>query len=544
MTKLLYLLFPVVLMITCSSGDDGSAGNDGYFQLESGETNWSVTDQGARQDYTVKSNGQWNIIRKSIETWAEAKPTSGENDGSFSIKVAENKTGKDRSMQFAFMLNGQEVPGSEWVTVSQEGKEIIYDEMANQDLTVIKAGIPAYAATELIYRRDGSSVFSVEMETPVLVGVADKPEGWGYFQFPNIRKSVKGNTLVASWSMSADSESSYGKGGSAFRLSDDNGKTWYAATSAPPGGELELPNGGRISVNTPVALDVKSLQLPEPIATAKEAYGRSFTFYRMNELPEELQGVYINYYDPQNKYSRIHATLDDQNVVRYASGNLFPIVWWGNMKLLPDNSVMICIYPAFYENETGGVSASGVAFYRSTDYGMTWKIKGNIPYVTDLTVDPNGNKRLAFGYTEPYFEILKDGTYLCVMRTTDGYGNSPMYISRSTDHGATWSKPVPFTPSGVLPKLIQLENGVTVMASGRPGMQLRFSNDGKGEKWTDPFEMLPFESENDEVSCGYPSLLVTGSDSFLLIYSDFKYLNQNNEIRKAIKIREVTITPK
>ncbi len=531
------------MLATCSSDGDDSSANEHYFKIESGEKAWSVNGQSATQNYTVKSNGQWDIIRKSIETWAEAKPTSGENNGSFSIKVGENKTGKNRSMQFAFMLNGEEVPGPEWITVSQEGKEVIYDEMANQDLTVIKAGIPAYGSTQLTYRRNGSSVFSVEMETPVVVGVADKPEGWGYFQFPNIRKSDVGNVLVASWSMSADSESSYGKGGSGFRLSDDNGRTWYPATSAPSGGELKLPNGGRISVNTPVALDVKSLQLPEPIATAKEAYGRSFVFYRMNELPDVLRGVYINYYDPAGKYTRIHATLDDRNVVRYASGDLFPIVWWGNMKLLPDNSVVICIYPAFYENESGGVSASGVAFYRSTDYGMTWKIVGNIPYQPDLVTDPNGNKRLAFGYTEPYFEILKDGTYLCVMRTTDGYGNSPMYISRSTDQGATWSKPTPFTPSGVLPKLIQLDNGVLVLASGRPGVQLRFSLDGKGGEWTDPFEMLAFESENDEVSCGYPSVLATGPDSFLLIYSDFKYLNQKNEIRKAIKIRQVKVTP-
>jgi hypothetical protein len=229
--------------------------------------------------------------------------------------------------------------------------------------------------------------------------------------------------------------------------------------------------------------------------------------------------------------------------VRYASGNLFPIVWWGDMKLLTDNSIVTGIYPAFYENESGGVSASGVSFYRSTDYGQSWKILSKIPYIPDLSTDPNGNKRLAFGWTEPAFEILKDGTYLCVMRTTDGMGNSPMYISRSTDQGATWSKPVTFTPSGVLPKLLQLDNGVVVLASGRPGVQLRFSLDGKGEKWTDPFEMLPYTGSKEEVSCGYPRLLATGPDSFLIIYSDFKFINENNEVRKAIKIREIKITP-
>jgi hypothetical protein len=543
-TKLLTLLLPAVLTVSCGQSDNGLSKEEPYFRIESGQTVWSVSEKGGTQDYVVKSNRQWDIIRKSGETWAEAKPGSGGNDGSFRIEVEENRTGKNRSMRFSFMLNGEEL--SESVTVSQEGKELIYDEPDNQDITVIRAGIPAYSETNLTYRRNGSSILQAELKEPVVVAVAERPEGWGYFQFPNIDRS--GNVLVASWSMAPDSESSYGKGASGFRLSEDNGKTWHVSETRPLAGGLMLPDGGRIIVATPAALDVKTLQLPAPLATVKEAYGRTFSFYRMNDLPDELQGVYIAYYDPAGKSSRIHATLDDRNVVRYASGELFPIVWWGDMKLLPDNSIVIGIYPAFYENDEGGVNPSGVAFYRSTDQGMTWKILGKIPYTPDLATDPNGNKRLAFGYTEPAFEILQDGTYLCVMRTTDGYGHGPMYISWSTDQGTAWSKAVTFAPSGVLPRLLQLENGVLALVSGRQGVQVRFSVDGKGEKWTDPFEMLPFASATwasveDMVSCGYPGIMATGPDSFLLIYSDFKYLNQDNEVRKAIKIREVKVTP-
>ena len=45
------------------------------------------------------------------------------------------------------------------------------------------------------------------------------------------------------------------------------------------------------------------------------------------------------------------------------------------------------------------------------------------------------------------------------------------------------------------------------------------------------------------VSCGYTSLLATGPDRFLIIYSDFKYKNAAGEIRKAIKVREVIVRP-
>ena len=216
------------------------------------------------------------------------------------------------------------------------------------------------------------------------------------------------------------------------------------------------------------------------------------------------------------------------------------------MHIASDGSIIAGIYPGLYLNEKDGVDPSGILFYRSTDKGRNWKIQGRIPYEPDLKTDPNGDKRPAFGFTEPGFEILSDGTFLCVMRTTDSFvKNSPMYVSRSTDLGVTWTKPETFTRAGVLPRLLQLDNGVIVLASGRPGVQLRFCTDGKGQKWTDSFEMLPFKNEQEAaVSCGYTELLATGPDRFLLIYSDFNYRNEVGTIRKAIKVREVIVTPK
>ena len=116
-----------------------------------------------------------------------------------------------------------------------------------------------------------------------------------------------------------------------------------------------------------------------------------------------------------------------------------------------------------------------------------------------------------------------------------------MYISRSSDQGVTWTKPEWMAASGVLPRLLQLKNGAVVLSSGRPGVQLRFSTDGKD--WTDPIEMMPFEDYKDQVSCGYTGLLETGPDRFLIVYSDFKFLNEAKEPRKAIKVREVIVTP-
>lgn len=408
--------------------------------------------------------------------------------------------------------------------------------------TEIKHGIPVYDASNINYKQSGKTILNVRLGEPVVIDVATKPQKWGYFQFPNIHRTSDG-LMVASWHMAADAVSSYGKGESGVAVSKDSGKTWNPPSGESiSGGGVELSNGDHIQIYTPLAVDVEELQLPDPIGSSKENYGRNFVYYKMSELPEELQGVYLKrMVKGGDSWINEHASLNDPSAVRYTDSGLFPVVWWGDMNVAPDGSVLAGIYPGFYLNKNYEVPPSGVLFYRSKDNGHSWDKQGVIPYQPDLRTDPNGNKRAALGYTEPASILLSNGTYLCVMRTTDGLGNSPMYLSHSRDMGATWTKPSTFARFGVLPKLLQLDNGVIVLASGRPGMQVRFSIDGKGEEWTDPFEMLPFEYSKDAVSCGYPDIIASGPNKFLLIYSDFKYKNEMGQIRKAIKVREITV---
>lgn len=412
-------------------------------------------------------------------------------------------------------------------------------ETGNTTNLVVQPGIPAFEAGNFNYKRDGKTILEITLTDPAIAGVATKPEKWGFFQFPSIYRS-NDNRLVAMWNMAADAVESYGQGGHNFSVSKDGGKSWDPSEGPLPLGEgLLLPGGDRIKIYTPKALKIGELNLPKPIGVTKN-------YYKISELPDVLQGIYLNRLAKKaTAWTLEHGILEDSLAVRYSQSGLFPLVWWGDMHVAADSSIITGIYPGFYLNEKGGVDPSGVLFYRSTDEGHTWRLQGRIPYQPDLITDPNGEKRLSFGFTEPAFEILSDGTFLCVMRTTDNFvSNSPMYFSRSTDLGVTWTKPSTFTKAGVLPRLLQLDNGVIVLASGRPGVQLRFCTDNKGQKWTDPFEMLPFKNEKEPaVSCGYTGLLATGPNSFLLIYSDFNYRNKDNQIRKAIKVREVTVNP-
>jgi len=117
-----------------------------------------------------------------------------------------------------------------------------------------------------------------------------------------------------------------------------------------------------------------------------------------------------------------------------------------------------------------------------------------------------------------------------------------MYHTRSRDGGRTWSKPSVFAPDGVLPRLLRLDNGVLVLSSGRPGVQLRFSLSGLGDDWSDPVDLVPPTSEKLNVdSCGYTSLVALSSDTFLVAYSWFQKPDEQGRPRKTVLTRRVRV---
>ena len=118
-------------------------------------------------------------------------------------------------------------------------------------------------------------------------------------------------------------------------------------------------------------------------------------------------------------------------------------------------------------------------------------------------------------------------------------------LSQRVDRGRTWSPAEPFTPNGVKPQLLLLNNGVLVLSTGRPGVQVRFSFDGKGQQWSDPIDFVPFMNQDRsytrDVSCGYTSLIAAGGDSFYIVWSNFTTKDSYGNNRKSIWCRKVTV---
>ena len=176
---------------------------------------------------------------------------------------------------------------------------------------------------------------------------------------------------------------------------------------------------------------------------------------------------------------------------------------------------------------------------RSTDAGRSWEIWSEIPYAGDAAADPKADKRE--GFTEPYVCFMPDGSALVLLRTTDGKGSGPMYWSRSTDIGKTWSPPAAFDDLGVWPQMLTLKNGVTLAVYGRPGLYVRATTDPTGLHWEKRVIVVePARICTD--TCSYAALLALNDHTALVAYSNFKLRNADGKRCKGIQVREVTVT--
>lgn len=368
---------------------------------------------------------------------------------------------------------------------------------------------------------------TVQLGQPRLVAEGPTTEHrWGRWQFPTLEAGAKGEMLLFVH-VEPDSAASYGKARKVY-VSMDKGRTWREdADAARRAYGVRLPNGEWLRTDTVAATPVAEVKLPAQRAE-RVSYKTPFQLYLLRELPEKLRNIYFQRFAGQ--WTPESHPLNDPEALRYATGGLIPQIWWGDMKVLKDNSIVALAYPYYHASQPTPYTSA--ASYRSTDNGRTWEKTGHILY------DEPDRRR--DGFTEPALEVLPNGELLGVLRTTDGNGVGPMYSVRSADQGRTWSPPQLFAETGVLPRLLQLRNGVLVLSSGRPGVDLRFSTDS-GRTWSPAKALLPLPDRTkiQADSCGYTSLLPLGKDRFLIAYSWFTPPSG----RKSIYVREVRVRP-
>jgi hypothetical protein len=128
-----------------------------------------------------------------------------------------------------------------------------------------------------------------------------------------------------------------------------------------------------------------------------------------------------------------------------------------------------------------GDKVSRVFILKSTDGGASWK------YLNTIAHDPTKV------FNEAAISPCVNGSWLVVMRNESW---KPLYYSRSTDKGLTWTQPalLPGLPTestsgddlneSVDPDLLLMPNGILVLSYGRPNLHLAFSGDGNGTVWS------------------------------------------------------------
>ncbi|WNQ09573.1 sialidase family protein [Paenibacillus aurantius] len=159
------------------------------------------------------------------------------------------------------------------------------------------------------------------------------------------------------------------------------------------------------------------------------------------------------------------------------SANWGGFLFHRSILVMPDGSLQGTMYGKYTTD-----SKYRVLWVKSTDGGANWSVVSTVAYSTTV-----GNE----GFCEPVAIRAADNSLLVVMRTggTSGGVSYPLYQTRSTNDGLTWSTPVPLPgvdsadAYSVDPDLTMMTNGTLVLSFGRPTTKMLFSLDGSGQMW-------------------------------------------------------------
>ncbi|HEX7897638.1 MAG TPA: sialidase family protein [Planctomycetota bacterium] len=384
---------------------------------------------------------------------------------------------------------------------------------------------------------------------PVLISQAPPDvRGWGPWQFPHADRLADGRIHV-DYHIDADSAKAYGKPvGHAF--SKDDGKTWTLAKEVEGDDGLPLPNGDRLKPYTQESIAAETLALGKPAHVLRGSYPVDWALYPVAKLPPQLRGYRMLRLSkgggawtqefPKVSIPDEHA-LVTEGVFAFQSFDR----GFAHLRVAPDKSLIAATYAMrrVPEGERAklGEFRWGTVILRSTDHGRSWTTHGEIPFQPDTAADPSWAKR--DGFTEPDIAFLPDGSMFCLIRTLDGNGVGPMYSSRSTDQGKTWSKPVVFDSTGVWPVLHSLKNGVTLASYGRPGLYVRAAGDPGAQTWGDRVTVVAPKVFMQD-TCSYADWIRLSDESALLLYTDFHWPDAKGVPRKTVLARTVTARKK
>ncbi len=393
---------------------------------------------------------------------------------------------------------------------------------------------------------------------------------WGPYQFPGLQRADDGRFLVT-YHIHPDSVDAYGRT-NPVKVSDD-GEHWSETDDPALIAQMgdPLPSGDRISVvyRPPVPYDDDRLPPPLNREKYKDLSARVYLIDEIPGRPFEHKWPFLRRYAGTDQavleYSDVVWPNMFVNKVYHSKtpGILPPFAINGHTRIAPDGTIWRTVEErCAVDPANGGFNPFYCVYYfTSNDNGRTFTFRSWIPYTPDTRENPNAF--FVEGFNEGDVGFMPDGSVITLLRTDSA---APSYIARSTDNGYTWSKPVQFDRLGVDPNLCPLKCGITLASYGRPGLYLRATDDPSGLRWDDPVEIVPGEITPDRIrdlaggyygtqedsvdlskfdhptTCAYSSLLPTGDDTALFLYSDFNYPDAGGKLCKTILSRKIRVS--
>lgn len=408
---------------------------------------------------------------------------------------------------------------------------------------------------------------TIKLGDPVIVAQnTEQPILFGGYQDPTIRRAEDG-TLYVRFNARRDSWLTFGEEEkNPVYKSTDGGESWSPVKNAQDEwlrAGTRLPNGDIFCFREHAVLRKETLPALPPLPEKRKLLTAGMSVYTVDELTPILGDRVAKEF----KAYRIKAGTDtvieetcsvvweQMPVVLHHDGFLirvFPHVSL-SMKIDRDGTLWMPMdAPAIDRNGNLASLRRCTALLRSTDMGHTWE------YVSHIQYEESFNPSTAMdveGFMECSLEFVRDGSCVALLRSgslspfaigDDAHPAPIMMKTHSYDGCKTWERPEYFYDYGVLPVTRMLEDGTILLASGRPGVYLRVSQDESGKEWSDAVSVIEVPKEDFyakyyEYSCCNTGLAVTGPATAIIAYSDFTRNAPDGNRAKSIMVRKITV---
>lgn len=172
----LFFLFQVIFN---ACNDDGDIPDTAYFQIEGDPANLRVGVAGGESKvYVISSNRPWKIVAKSEGDWVKVSPVEGKNDGTFKFIVDANPGFESRTMNFAFVVDGEEQPTLFRIDQRSNAAELMVESEGDMQIPVEggEVAIKVSSNIEWNYIVDGSWVTHKREGDKILVSAPQNTE--------------------------------------------------------------------------------------------------------------------------------------------------------------------------------------------------------------------------------------------------------------------------------------------------------------------------------------------------------------------------------